>query len=95
MYIRITEWTVNSGNYFEHVAQGGGAEKAGVNIGDRIIEINRQSLEGISHERVIEMIKGSGESVEMTILSSSKEMPGIRSGKFQVLCLFHFGRQLS
>ena len=73
--------TLNLGNYFEHVAQGGGAEKAGVNIGDRIIEINRQSLEGISHERVIEMIKGSGESVEMTILSSSKEMPGIRSGK--------------
>ena len=72
--------TLQLGNYFEHVAQGGGAEKAGVNIGDRIIEINRQSLEGISHERVIEMIKGSGESVEMTILSSSKEMPGIRSG---------------
>ena len=62
------------------MAQGGGAEKAGVNIGDRIIEINRQSLEGISHERVIEMIKASGDSVEMTILSSSKEMPGTRSG---------------
>lgn len=74
---------LTKGNYFEHVAQGGGAEKAGVNIGDRIIEINRQSLEGISHERVIEMIKGSGDSVEMTILSSSKEMPGIRSGKIK------------
>ena len=66
------------------MAQGGGAEKAGVNIGDRIIEINRQSVEGISHERVIEMIKSSGDSVEMTILSSSKEMPGIRSGRAQL-----------
>ena len=72
--------TDERGNYFEHVAQGGGAEKAGVNIGDRIVEINRQSLEGISHERVIEMIKASGDSVEMTILTSSKEVTGIRSG---------------
>ena len=73
--------TDERGNYFEHVAQGGGAEKAGVNIGDRIVEINRQSLEGISHERVIDMIKSSGESVEMTILTSSKEVTGsLRSG---------------
>ena len=53
--------------------QGGAADKAGVSTGDRIIEVNRESLEGCNHEYVVNLIKQSGESIEMTILSTRKE----------------------
>ena len=44
-------------------------------------------FKGVPHDRVIEMIKNSGDSVEMTVLSSTKEVSSIRTGKIYILLL--------
>ena len=37
--------------------------------GDRIIEVNGENVENIPHERVVELIKASGDSVQMVVAS--------------------------
>ena len=59
--------------------QGGAADKAGVSTGDRIIEVDREALEGHNHEYVVNLIKHAGEVIEMTILSTRKELPQMQS----------------
>ena len=37
--------------------------------GDRIIEVNGENVENVPHERVVELIKASGDSVQMVVVS--------------------------
>jgi hypothetical protein len=50
-----------------------------VSTGDRLIEIGRVALEGQNHEFVVSKIKSAGESIEITILSTRKELPQMQA----------------
>jgi sorting nexin-27 len=55
------------------VLEGGPGEKAGLKIGDRILEVNGQSVEGMDHQSVVQLIRKSGNEVRMVVLSVSDD----------------------
>lgn len=52
-----------------YVLKGGPAEIAGVKEGDRIIEVNGTTAEGLSHHAVVDLIKSREDKVTMIIIS--------------------------
>jgi sorting nexin-27 len=59
--------------YISAVMKDGPAEKAGLHIGDRIVEVNGQSVEGADHQTVVQMIRQSGKQVKLTVISVSED----------------------
>ena len=54
------------GVFVKEVVRGGPADRSGqVRAGDRIIAINGQSLEGLSNERAVQLIRASHDVVEL------------------------------
>ncbi|XP_067113946.1 Na(+)/H(+) exchange regulatory cofactor NHE-RF3 [Osmerus mordax] len=51
------------GVFMTDVTPGGVAEKAGVTVRDRIVEINGENLESATHEAMVEKIKTAGSSI--------------------------------
>ncbi|XP_065060533.1 sorting nexin-27-like isoform X4 [Rhopilema esculentum] len=51
------------------VLEGGPAEEAGIMIGDRILEVNKISVEGADHKRVVELIRQGKDTLEMVVIS--------------------------
>ncbi|XP_046677987.1 sorting nexin-27 [Homalodisca vitripennis] len=51
------------------VLDGGAAEKAGIRKGDRILEVNRVSVEGATHKQVVDLIKSGGDVLTLTVIS--------------------------
>lgn len=46
---------------------------AGVYKGDRILEVNNESVEGSTHRQVVEKIKCCGDSLTLTVISVTPE----------------------
>ncbi|XP_045488227.1 SH3 and multiple ankyrin repeat domains protein 3 isoform X5 [Pieris rapae] len=57
--------------YLDDVDAGGVADRAGLKKGDFLIAINGEDVSGASHEHVVELIRGSGALVSMTVVSLS------------------------
>jgi len=55
------------------ILPGGAADKAGVFRGDRILEVNGSQVEGSSHKQVVELIKASGDTLSLTVVSVSED----------------------
>lgn len=55
--------------YLDDVDPGGVADIAGLRKGDFLLAINRENVSSASHEHVVELIRRSGELVEMTVVS--------------------------
>ncbi|XP_076015319.1 Na(+)/H(+) exchange regulatory cofactor NHE-RF3 [Genypterus blacodes] len=51
------------GVFMTEVTAGGVADMAGVNVKDRVLEVNGESVEDATHERVVEMIKAAGSNI--------------------------------
>uniref|UniRef100_F6SSU9 PDZ domain-containing protein n=3 Tax=Ciona intestinalis TaxID=7719 RepID=F6SSU9_CIOIN len=51
------------------ILENGSAEMAGVRPGDRILEVNGESVEGSTHRQVVELIKAGGNELRMTVIS--------------------------
>ena len=51
------------------VLEGGPAEKAGVLVGDRILAVNTENVEGTEHRRVVELIRKGGDELTLVIIS--------------------------
>ncbi|CAK9294088.1 unnamed protein product [Gordionus sp. m RMFG-2023] len=51
------------------ILPGGSAEKAGILVGDRILEVNETNVEGASHKQVVELIKACGDRLTLTVIS--------------------------
>ncbi|GIX75020.1 SH3 and multiple ankyrin repeat domains protein 2 [Caerostris darwini] len=55
--------------YLDDVDKGGVAEMAGLKKGDFLLEINGQDVSQASHERVVAIIRQSGDLVSMTVVT--------------------------
>ncbi|KAL6484864.1 hypothetical protein MHYP_G00069090 [Metynnis hypsauchen] len=53
----------DQGIFMMDVIAGGIADKAGVKVGDRVVEINGENVEGATHDQTVEKIKASGNSI--------------------------------
>lgn len=59
--------------YISQVLEGGPAEEAGLKVGDRILEVNSQSVEGAEHQLVVQLIRNSGKEVSLVVISVTDE----------------------
>lgn len=55
--------------YLDDVDPGGVADLAGLKKGDFLLEINDEDVTTASHEHVVDLIRGSGDLVSMTVVS--------------------------
>lgn len=55
------------------VMQGSVADRAGVNVKDRLLEVNGESVEGATHEQVVEKIKLSGGSIMFLLVDEETD----------------------
>ncbi|NXK70768.1 SNX27 protein, partial [Sylvietta virens] len=51
------------------VLGGGGADRAGVRKGDRILEVNGVNVEGATHKQVVDLIRAGEKELVLTVLS--------------------------
>ncbi|XP_061448623.1 Na(+)/H(+) exchange regulatory cofactor NHE-RF4 isoform X2 [Rhineura floridana] len=61
----------DSGHIVRQVTPGGLAHRRGLCSGDRILEVNGVSVEGMEHFRVVWKIKSSGKQVSLTVLAGT------------------------
>ena len=59
--------------YISAVVDGGPAAEAEVKPGDRLLAINDVNVEGVEHQRVVDLIRSSGRKVKLTLVSVTKE----------------------
>ena len=59
--------------YISAVVEGGPAAEGGIKSGDRLLEVNGVAVEGVDHQKVVELIKGSGSKVKLTVMSVTEE----------------------
>ncbi|KAK6618053.1 hypothetical protein RUM44_002495 [Polyplax serrata] len=55
--------------YLDDVDKGGVADMAGLQKGDYLLAINGEDVSAASHEKVVELIRKSGDLVQMTVVS--------------------------
>ena len=60
----------------DDVDPGGVADMAGVNKGDFLLSINGEDVTQASHERVVTLIRQSGELVSLSVVTLTPELPG-------------------
>ncbi|KAI0219779.1 Sorting nexin-27 [Lamellibrachia satsuma] len=51
------------------VLEGGAAQKAGIEKGDRILEVNGTNVEGSTHKQVVDLIRSGGDKLTLTVIS--------------------------
>ena len=59
--------------HISYVLAGGPADLAGVKEGDRILEVNGESAQGVTHLKVVQMIQQNPNQVTLVLISVSKE----------------------
>lgn len=57
--------------YLDDVDPGGVADLAGLKRGDFLLQINNEDVTSASHEHVVDLIRKSGDLVQMTVMSLS------------------------
>ncbi|KAL3266685.1 hypothetical protein HHI36_010847 [Cryptolaemus montrouzieri] len=62
--------------YLDDVDVGGVADMAGLKKGDFLLEINNEDVSSSSHEHVVDLIRKSGNLVQMTVVSIEPETVG-------------------
>ena len=62
--------------YISAVVEGGPAAEANVKPGDRLLAVNGVPVEGVEHQRVVDLIRASGKKVKLTLVSVTKEEAG-------------------
>lgn len=59
--------------YISAVLETGPAAEAGLKVGDRILEVNGEAVEGADHSKVVQLIRNSGKEVNLIVVSVSDE----------------------
>ncbi|CAH1235135.1 unnamed protein product [Diabrotica balteata] len=63
--------------YLDDVDPGGVADIAGLKKGDFLLEINNEDVSSASHEHVVDLIRKSGDLVQMTVMSLGPPVCGV------------------
>ncbi|XP_041107618.1 erbin [Polyodon spathula] len=58
----------NEGIFISRVSKAGPAEKAGIHIGDRILEVNGLNLQSVTHHEAVSVLKNAGNCIKIVIL---------------------------
>ncbi|XP_010136241.1 PREDICTED: protein scribble homolog [Buceros rhinoceros silvestris] len=64
----------DEGIFISRVSEEGPAARAGVRVGDKLLEVNGVSLHCAEHHVAVEALRGSGSSVSMTVLRERMRM---------------------
>lgn len=59
--------------FIKLVTPGGVAQNAGLSVNDRLVEINGQNIEGLSHTQVVDMIKEAGNSLMLLVVDEKTD----------------------
>lgn len=59
--------------FIKSVSPGGVAQNAGLNDNDRLVEINGENVEGLSHAKVVDMIKKAGNSMMLLVVDEKTD----------------------
>lgn len=62
-----------SGIFIKQVTPGGVAQNAGLNVNDRLVEINGENTEGLSHAQVVDVIKTTGKSLMLLVVDKKTD----------------------
>lgn len=66
--------------------RGGIAERGGVRVGHRIIEINGQSVVATAHEKIVQALSNSVGEVRVMHTHNANWFMSIEAGGFNALC---------
>ncbi|CAG05858.1 unnamed protein product [Tetraodon nigroviridis] len=61
------------GMFIKLVTPGGVAQNAGLNVNDRLVEINGENIEGLSHAEVVDMINKAGKSLMFLVVDEKAD----------------------
>ncbi|XP_072247205.1 disks large homolog 2 [Leuresthes tenuis] len=57
----------DEGIFISRVAEGGASEKAGVYVGDRLLEVNGLSMQGATHHEAVSALRNAGSCIKMKV----------------------------
>ncbi|XP_067277471.1 protein scribble homolog [Pseudorasbora parva] len=58
----------DEGIFISRVSKGGPAEKAGLHVGDRVLEVNGQDMQEVSHHEAVSVLRNAGSCIKMKVL---------------------------
>ncbi|XP_046885570.1 patj homolog [Hypomesus transpacificus] len=58
----------DEGIFISRVSAGGAAEKAGVHVGDRVLEVNGLDMQEVSHHQAVSALRNAGSCIKMMVL---------------------------
>ncbi|XP_014837338.1 PREDICTED: disks large homolog 1-like isoform X1 [Poecilia mexicana] len=58
----------DEGIFISRVAQGGPSEKAGIHVGDRVLEVNGVSMQGATHHEAVAALRNAGCCIKLKVL---------------------------
>lgn len=61
------------GIFIKKVSPGGVAQNAGLSNDDRLVEVNGENIEGLSHLQVVDMIKMAGNSLMLLVVDEKAD----------------------
>ncbi|XP_063047373.1 protein scribble homolog [Engraulis encrasicolus] len=65
----------DEGVFISKVSKGGPAERAGVHVGDRVLEVNGQDMHEVTHHVAVSALKNAGSCIKMKVLRSRPLQP--------------------
>ncbi|XP_041866351.1 disks large homolog 1 isoform X2 [Melanotaenia boesemani] len=57
----------DEGIFISRVAKGGPSEKAGIHVGDRLLEVNGLSMQGATHHEAVGALRNAGSCIKMKV----------------------------
>ncbi|XP_029691509.1 leucine-rich repeat-containing protein 1 [Takifugu rubripes] len=58
----------DEGIFISRVIKGGASEKAGIHVGDRLVEVNGLDMQGATHHEAVGALRNAGSCIRMTVL---------------------------
>ncbi|XP_067466031.1 protein scribble homolog [Thunnus thynnus] len=58
----------DEGIFISRVTKGGPSEKAGVHVGDRLLEVNGLNMQGVTHLEAVSALRNAGSCIKMKVL---------------------------
>ncbi|XP_026165582.1 inaD-like protein [Mastacembelus armatus] len=58
----------DEGIFISRVTKGGASEKAGIHVGDRLLEVNGLNMQGATHHEAVSALRNAGSCIKMKIL---------------------------
>nr|XP_046257841.1 discs large homolog 1-like protein [Scatophagus argus] len=58
----------DEGIFISRVIKGGASEKAGVHVGDRLLEVNGLTMQGATHHEAVRALRNAGSCIKMKVL---------------------------